>query len=179
MSIAYKWLMPVALVGAISVAAVTVISASSGSGRVLHEGWEFVQGDDESEDGECDRGKGHGRLSGGFTELAELVGTDLDGLKSAISEGQTLAEIAEANDVEVQSVVDALVERANERIDAAVESGRLTEEEAETKRDEAATKIDDLVNNGLDRENLRGWGKGKGRGYGHGHGRWHKEVDAN
>ena len=108
-----------------------------------------------------------------------MVGTDLDGLKSAISEGQTLAEIAEANDVEVQSVVDALVERANERIDAAVESGRLTEEEAETKRDEAATKIDDLVNNGLDRENLRGWGKGKGRGYGHGHGRWHQEVDAN
>ena len=145
LGLAYKWLLPLALVAAISVAAVSVISA-------------------RSDDAECEGGKGHGLLSAGWAELAELVGTDLEGLKSAIREGQTLAEIAEANGVEVQTVIDALVEKANLRIDAAVEAGKLTEEEAETKRSNAATRIEDVVNNGFNGEKLRSWGKGRWRG---------------
>jgi len=143
--------MPVALVAAISVAAVSVISARSG-------------------DGECEGGKGHGRLSTGWAELAELVGTDADGLNSALREGQTLAQIAEANGVEVQTVIDALVVKANERIDAAVEAGRLTEDEAATKRSAAATRIEDVVNNGFNGERFRSWGKGRWRGHGQGMG---------
>ena len=142
--LAYRWLMPLALVAAIGVAAVTVISA-------------------RSDDGDCDGRKGHGGFGARFEELAELVGTDSDGLKAALQEGQTLAEVAESNGVEVQTVIDALLERVNERIDAAVEAGKLTAEEGEDKKSEAATKIEDLVNNGFDRGKLgkRGWGKSR------------------
>lgn len=166
LGLAYRWLMPLALVAAIGVAAVTVISArSADSGR--HDAPQvFSEGDEESEDKDCVGGK----RSGKFTELAELVGTDLEGLKTALGEGKTLAEIAGENDIDAQTVIDALVERADERIDSAVEAGKLTEAEAETKKSEAAEKIEDWVNNGFDRERFRGWGKGRWRGHGHGFG---------
>ena len=169
LGLAYKWLMPLALVASIGVAAVTVISARSGDGGLLPVTQAFAEGEDESEK-DCEGGKGHGKFGASFSELAELVGTDSDGLKTALGEGKTLAEIAEANGVEVQTVVDALVEQTNERIDSAVEAGKLTEAEAETKRSEAATKIEEVVNNGFDKERFRGWGKGRWRGHGHGMG---------
>ena len=142
LGLAYKWLLPLALVAAIGVATVTVISARSG-------------------DGDCDGGKGHGKFGARVSELAELVGADPDELKSALREGQTMAQIAEANGVDPQSVIDALVEKANARIDAAVEAGKLTAEAAEAKKSEAATKIEDAVNNGVDRQK---WGNGAWRG---------------
>ena len=128
--------MPLALVAAIGVAAVTVISARSDDGGRHDTARVFSEGDDESQEKDCADGKRSAR----FTELAELVGTDLAGLKAALGEGQTLAQIAESNGVEVQDVIDALVERANGRIDAAVEAGKLTATEAETKKSEAASK---------------------------------------
>ena len=145
LKLAYKWLMPLALAAAIGLAAVTVVSARSDDG-----------------DHECKQGAGK------FAALAELVGTDLDGLKTALGEGKTLAEIAEENGVEAQTVIDALVEKANQRIDAAAEAGKLTAEEAETKKSEAATRIENVVNNGFDKEKFRSWGKGRWRGHGEG-----------
>lgn len=137
--------MPLAVVAAIGVAAVTVISA-------------------RSDDDECHRGKGSAKVAA----LAELVGTDAEGLKTALKEGNTLAEIAEQNGVEVQAVIDALVEQANQRIDAAVEAGKMTTEEGETKKSEAAARIADGVNNGFNQDRFRSWGKGRWRGYGAG-----------
>ena len=156
--------MPLALVAAIGVAAVTVISARSDDGGRHDTARVFSEGDDESQEKDCADGK----RSAKFTELAELVGTDLDGLKAALGEGQTLAQIAESNGVEVQDVIDALVERANGRIDAAVEAGKLTATEAETKKSEAASKIEDWVNNGLDKQRFQSWGKGRWKGHGEG-----------
>ncbi len=166
---AYKWLMPIALVAAISVAAVTVISAASDrNGHGDSQRWsEGTEEDNEDSGGECDHGgKGFGRWSG----VAELVGTDNEGLKTALSEGKTLADIATENDVEAQTVIDALVEDANERIDAWVEAGKLTEEEGETKKSDAATKIEDLVNNGFDKDGAGHRGKSRCRGHGRGFG---------
>ena len=143
--LAYRWLLPLALAAAIGVAAITVISARSG-------------------EGDCDGGDGHGKLGARLSAIAELVGTDADGLKAALGNGKTLAEIAEENGIEAQSVIDALVEKANERIDAAVEAGKLTAEEGETRKSEAVTRIEDMVNNGYDKENFRGRSKGRWRG---------------
>ena len=163
--LAYRWLMPVALVAAISVAAVTVISAGSDRGG-QGESQRWSEGTEDGEqDGDCDH---DGKRSTGWTRIAELVGTDPDGLKTALGEGQTLAEIAESNDVEPQTVIDGLVADANDRIDEWVEAGKLTEEEAVTRKSEAAMKIETLVNDGFKKENLRGWGKGRWRGHGHG-----------
>ncbi len=173
----YKWLMPVALVAAISVAAVTLISAAS-DGEQRHSvtpAQEESSGDSVDADKDCDdrgHGRGHGRGHWGDrslhgADIAELVGTDSDGLKAALAEGQTLAEIAEANDVDPQSVIDALVEAANERIDAAVVAGKLSEDDAEVKRSESAEKIEQLVNEGRDSDGAKAWGRGHGgkRGY--------------
>ncbi|MCY3921624.1 MAG: hypothetical protein OXG27_04435 [Chloroflexi bacterium] len=141
--LAYRWLLPLALAAAIGVAAITVISARAG-------------------EGDCDGG--HGKFGARLSAIAELVGTDADGLKAALGNGKTLAEIAEENGIEAQSVIDALVEKANERIDAAVEAGKLTAEKGETRKSEAVTRIEDLVNNGFDKENSRGRSKGRWRG---------------
>lgn len=143
--LAYRWLLPLALAAAIGVAAVSVISARSG-------------------DGDCDGDKEHGKFGARLSGLAELVGTDTDGLKAELGDGKTLAEIAEANGIEAQTVIDALVEKANARIDAAVEAGKLTAEEAETRMSEAATRIENLVNSGFDKQNFGGGGKGRWRG---------------
>ena len=166
--LAYKWLMPLALAAAVGVAAVTVISAGSDRGGPDVVGQRMSEGEDQGEDGDCEGGKGHGKHGARLAELAALVGTDVDGLKSALGDGETLAEIAESNGVEAQTVIDAMVERVNERIDAAVEAGKLTSDEADAKRSEAAARIEEVVNNGFDRENLRGWGKGRWRGHGGG-----------
>ncbi len=168
LGLAYKWLLPVALAAAIGVAAVSVISARSSDGGQRHVGGASSEGEEESKRGDCEGRKGHRALGASVSELAELVGTDVDGLKDALADGQTLAAIAAANGVEAQTVIDAMVERVNGRIDAAVEAGKLTSDEADAKRSEAATRIEDVVNNGFDRENLRGWGKGRWRGHGRG-----------
>ena len=159
--------MPVALVAAIGVAAVTVISAASSDGRGHGiVGQVFSEGDDESDDAECDRDKGYGDRSGRLAALAELVGTDSEGLKTALGEGQTLAQIAEANGVEVQDVIDALVAKVNERIDSAVEAGKLSVEEGETKKAAAASRIEEVVNDGFEGKPFRSWGKGRWGGQG-------------
>ncbi|MCY3571257.1 MAG: hypothetical protein OXH19_07970 [Chloroflexi bacterium] len=159
--LAYKWLLPLALVASIGVAAVTVISARSEDGNRTQHGQQFSEGEGESEKEDCEGRRGHGKFGAGVSALAELVGTDVDGLKTALAEGKTLAEIAGENGVDAQTVIDALVVKANERIDAAVEAGKLTDEEAETKKSEAATRIEDVVNNGFDRDGMGGWGKGR------------------
>ena len=116
-----------------------------------------------------DRGGRHGKKGdrGGFTaecdELAELVGTaDCAGLKAALADDQTLAQIAESNDIEAQTVIDALVAEANAEIDAKVESGRLTEARAETIRERLNERISDFVNNGFERAERGTRGKGHG-----------------
>ena len=173
LGLAYKWLLPIALAAAIGVAAVTVISARSSDGNRHDRGQVFSEGDDQSgddqsEERDCKRGTGHGKLGVRFSELAELVGTDSDGLKIALGEDKTLAEIAEENGIEAQTVIDALVARVEERIDQAVEAGKLTAEEAEAKKSDAAAKVEDVVNNGFNKENFRSWGKGRWRGHGDG-----------
>jgi hypothetical protein len=62
---------------------------------------------------------------------AETLGLTLDELRTQLEGGATLAEVAEANDVEVQTLIDALVAEASERLDEAVADGRLEADEAE------------------------------------------------
>ena len=68
--------------------------------------------------------------------LRAAIGIEVDALREALRNGQTIAEVAEANGVEVQAVVDALVADAIARIDEAVANGRLTQEEADEKKAE-------------------------------------------
>ena len=119
-----RWLLPAVAVATIFVAAVTTIDARGPGGG------------DHDRDG--DRGEQ-------MEELAEIIGTDADSLRTALQDGQTLAQIAESNGVDPQAVEDAVVDRINEWIDQAVADGRLTEAEAVEIRAEVVEEAADLV----------------------------------
>jgi polyhydroxyalkanoate synthesis regulator phasin len=100
-------------------------------------------------------------LFGGLRDLPFLrPAIDLDvaasylGLSSAelhdeLTEGRTLAEIARAEGKSVDGLVRALVESAEERIDDAVEDGRLSEERAQELRDGLEARIRERVDEEL------------------------------
>ena len=77
---------------------------------------------------------------------AEAIGISAADLRTALQDGSTIAEVATANGVEVQTVVDALVAEATARIDAAVEDGRLDEERAAEIKAELPDRITARVN---------------------------------
>lgn len=73
--------------------------------------------------------------------VAELLGIEADELHDALHGGQSIADLAEANGVDVQTVIDALVDEAQGHLDLAVEDGRLTEAEAA----ERATTLEEHI----------------------------------
>ena len=84
----------------------------------------------------------------GSEALTDLLGIDAQELRTQLRDGATLAEIAQAQGVEVQAVVDELVAELDERLTNAVENGRIDQAEADQKLADAEAKITDMVNNG-------------------------------
>jgi hypothetical protein len=80
--------------------------------------------------------------------LAGLLGIDVEMLRSDLRDGKTVAEIAAEQGVDVQTVIDSLVAEAEAHLDVSIESGRLTQEEADAKLAEVTERITDFVNNG-------------------------------
>jgi hypothetical protein len=81
--------------------------------------------------------------------LAGLLGIDVETLRSDLRSGQTVAEIAAAQGVDLQTVIDSLVAEAKAHLDLSVENGRLTQDEADARLTEVSERITDFVNNGL------------------------------
>lgn len=95
-----------------------------------------------------DRGPRHrlGRRIVASEVITDLLGIDAQTLLSELRDGSTLAEIAEANGVDVTTLVDALVAEATERVDRAVEAGRIAEATAADKLADLEERITDRVN---------------------------------
>jgi len=89
------------------------------------------------------RGFGHG--PGLLEPAADYLGLENDVLRDRLSEGDSLAEIAEAEGKEVDGLVDALVAAARERLDEALEDGRLDEAEREEMVERIRERVDALV----------------------------------
>lgn len=125
------------------------------------------EGDREGPDGH--HGEGRGRRGSGGGEVAEFLGLTTDELRAALTEGQTLAEVAEAQGVSEADLVAFLLDQFEERLDQAVENGRLDADEADEKLADAADRIEEQINAepGDRPEGMRG-----GPGPGHGP-RWH------
>lgn len=105
----------------------------------------------------------HGRHHGAHVAgeaVTDLLGIDAAELRELLADGQTLAEIGEANGVSVDQLVDALLSEVTERLDAAVEDERLTEDEAAEKLAEATERAEARVNGEF--EGRRGRGAGPG-----------------
>jgi hypothetical protein len=69
----------------------------------------------------------------GLEAAAGAIGITEDELRTALRDGGTLAEVAEANGVDPQAVIDALVAELQTRLDEKVADGDLTQEEADEK----------------------------------------------
>lgn len=86
---------------------------------------------------------GHG-FSRGFAaseELTSLLGVTADELKEALLSGKTLASIATEKGKDVQTVIDVIVKAETARLDEALASGKLTQEQ----RDEWVNKLQERV----------------------------------
>ncbi len=91
-------------------------------------------------------GRGHG--FGGMRDAAEALGMEPRELGEALRDGKTLADVAREKGVDPQKVIDALVADVSEHLDRAVESGRLTREEAGERLAKATERITQRVNEG-------------------------------
>lgn len=78
--------------------------------------------------------------------VADAIGITEDELRTALRDGSSIAEVATANDVEVQTVIDALVADATARIDEQVAEGDLSEEEATNLKADLIDRITARVN---------------------------------
>jgi transposase-like protein len=96
-------------------------------------------------------GQGHpgrrARIAGAALDTAaETIGIERADLVAAIRDGQTVAEVAQAHNVDAQTVIDALVAKANEKIDEALANEHIDEGHADEMRANAAARADQFVN---------------------------------
>jgi uncharacterized protein YidB (DUF937 family) len=81
--------------------------------------------------------------------IADVIGIDPAELLAALADGRTIADVAQDNGVEVESVVEAIVAELRDRLDEAVESGWLTQDEADERATELEERVTELVNSEL------------------------------
>lgn len=91
------------------------------------------------------RGHGGFRIHG-LEAAADAIGITPDELRTALQDGSTIAEVAEANDVDVDAVIEALVADATAKLDEAVANGRISAERAETMKAALTERITAHVN---------------------------------
>jgi len=101
------------------------------------------QGQEQGEEGPCRGGHHRGEL---LEAAAAAIGIEEDALRDALENDQTIAQVAQANDVDPQTVVDALVADVSARIDQRVADGDLTQEEADEKKAELPEHMTAVVN---------------------------------
>ena len=100
------------------------------------------------------RGGGHGgpgrqeRRAMALDAAATALGTTADDLRTQLKSGSTLAQIATAKGVDVQTVIDALVAEAKTKLAQAVTDGKITQAQADTRTAKLTERITDMVNNG-------------------------------
>lgn len=89
---------------------------------------------------------GHGGFGGGLDAVATALGLTEDELRTELEAGSTIADVATAHGVDVQTVIDALVAEATTRLTERVTAGDLTQAEADAKLADLTTRITEQVN---------------------------------
>jgi hypothetical protein len=94
-------------------------------------------------------GQAHGLPGRHLDAAASYLGLTADDLRAELEAGETLADVAQAEDKPVDGLVDALVADERTELDQAVEDGRLTEAQADELLAGAEERMTDLVNGEL------------------------------
>jgi polyhydroxyalkanoate synthesis regulator phasin len=90
---------------------------------------------------------GPGRHGGpALDAAADVLGMSEDDLRTAVRDGQSLADVAAATGVDVQTVIDGLVTRAQEHLAEEVAEGDLTQEEADERLATVTERVTAMVN---------------------------------
>lgn len=96
------------------------------------------------------RGRRHGPGTfRGLVAVADFLGLDAEEMRAALEEYDTIAAIAEANGSSADAVIDHLLSLCEERLDEAVENGRITEDEKADLLASAEERITEMVTNSL------------------------------
>jgi transposase-like protein len=115
---------------------------------------------------DTDTGKGMGGTTEAITDasvVAKAIGITETELNTALSGGQTIAAVAKAHNVAVQTVIDALVADKKDEVAAALKAGTITQAQADQELANATQFATDQVNGS-------GFGPGGKGGPGGGHG---------
>lgn len=89
-------------------------------------------------------GRSH-RKSGGSEIVQELLGLTQEEIREGFQAGQTLADLAEANGVSTDALVDAIVAEAEANVAEKLEAGDITQERADNILDGLEDKVEDKV----------------------------------
>ena len=89
-------------------------------------------------------------------EIAEILGLEGNEIREALRNGSSIAELAEAQGIDSADVVGAIVARAEERLDTAVENGRIDDTQAAEMLTRTAERAEDLVNGEIEFGGRRG-----------------------
>ncbi len=93
---------------------------------------------------------GEKHMRGGGPQLdaaATPLGMTADELRTELEAGQTIAQVAEAKGVDVQTVIDSMVAAERAKLDEKVAAGDITQAEADAHLAEDTTRYTDMVNN--------------------------------
>jgi hypothetical protein len=89
---------------------------------------------------------GPGGRGPGLDAAAKALGIDASELRTDLQSGKTIADVAKAKGVDVQTVIDALVKEMQSHLADAVSSGRLTQAQADEMKAHATERATALVN---------------------------------
>ena len=158
---------------AASAATVGVMSIV-GFGMVAHAEPNPISAVGQSFHGMFHRHGGRGPSPESVSAIASVLNLTEAQLKTEVQSGKTLADIATAQNVSVQSVIDAVANDMKTHVASDVASGAITQTEADTKLADVVARATDMVNGvrptGMPGDKVGGMGGGKG-GPGHrGHG---------
>jgi hypothetical protein len=89
---------------------------------------------------------GRGGLGADLSTAAKALGMTEAELRTAVESGKSLAQVAKDKSVSVDTVVDALVKAAKERLAQEVTDGHLTQAQADARVADLTTRITEHVN---------------------------------
>ena len=82
----------------------------------------------------------------GLAAAADAIGVSEQDLVTALRSGQSIAQVAQSKGVEVQKVIDAIVADARTRLAEKVQSGDLTQAQADQRLANLSARVTDMVN---------------------------------
>jgi predicted XRE-type DNA-binding protein len=107
-------------------------------------------------------------IDGGLEAAAKYLGLSESDLRSKLGNGQSLADIAKAQNKDVSGLEDAVVAAEKAQLDKAVADKKLTQSQADQALSTLKSHVDDIVNGALRFGGRGGPGGPGGPGFGHG-----------